>query len=328
VTADPGLGPGREFDLVRAFLAGEGSAGPSVRVGPGDDCAVVTGDGIALSSDMAVEGVHFRRDWSSPEAIGYRAATAALSDLAAMAARPIGLLASLAVPEGDAGDFAERVMAGVRAAARDAGVALLGGDLVRSPGTLVLDVTVVGEAPRPVLRSGARPGDEVWVTGRLGGAAAVVAALARGDDPTERLREPFDRPVARVREALWLAERGIPAAMLDLSDGLVSDLGHLAAAGEVAIRADLDAVPVHPAAWEMADEEEARHLAAAGGEDYELCLVARPGAVAPVADAFGARFGIPITRVGRVVAGRGVAWLRGGTEIPHPEPTFRHFSGD
>jgi thiamine-monophosphate kinase len=329
MTADPGLGPGREFDLVRAFLAAGGAEdNPDVRVGPGDDCAVVTGDGIALSSDMAVEEVHFRRDWSPPEVIGYRAATAALSDLAAMAARPIGLLASLAVLESDAGEFAERLMAGVREAAGDAGGVLLGGDLVRSPGPLVVDITVVAEATAPVLRSGALPGDEVWVTGRLGGAAAVVAALARGEHPPDRLRERFDRPVARVREALWLAEQGIPAAMLDLSDGLVSDLGHLAAAGEVAIRADLDAVPVHPAARELAGGEEARQAAAAGGEDYELCLATRPGTVAPFADAFEAQFGVPITRVGRVVAGRGVTWLRDGTEIPHPEPTFRHFSGD
>jgi thiamine-monophosphate kinase len=128
MTADPGLGPGREFDLVRAFLAAGGAEdNPDVTVGPGDDCAVVTGNGIALSSDMAVEEVHFRRDWSPPEVIGYRAATAALSDLAAMAARPIGLLASLAAPENDAGEFAERLMAGVREAAGDAGGVLLGG---------------------------------------------------------------------------------------------------------------------------------------------------------------------------------------------------------
>ncbi|HEX2188489.1 MAG TPA: AIR synthase related protein [Longimicrobiaceae bacterium] len=176
------LAPGAEFALIRRFVPRGQPARADVLVGPGDDCAVVAG-GIALSTDMSVEGVHFRRDWLSPREIGWRAAAAALSDLAAVAARPIGVLVSLALPAGDAGDPAVELMAGVREAAEAVGGAVLGGDVARTTGPLVVDVTVVGEARNPVLRSGARRGDEVWVTGALGGAAAAVRAWLAGGEP-------------------------------------------------------------------------------------------------------------------------------------------------
>ena len=212
-----GLGPGREFDLIRSFLdAGGAEPGPAVRVGPGDDCAVVTADGLAISVDMTVEDVHFRRAWLEPDEVGYHAAAAALSDLAAMAARPIGVLASIA----------------------------LGGDLTRSPVPLVVDVTAIGEAPRPVLRAGARPGEEVWVTGQLGAAAAAVEAWLAGREPDPAARSAFARPTPRTREALWLAGRGVPSAMVDLSDGIAGDAGHLAAASGVRLVIRARALPV------------------------------------------------------------------------------------
>src|SRR5690606_7422921 len=159
------LGPGREFDLIRRFLADAGPDAPGVELGPGDDCALFSADRVAISSDLSLEGVHFRRDWIGPEEIGYRAAAAALSDLAAMAARPIGILSAVAVPAGDLPDYAVSLSVGMREAAAEVGASVLGGDVARSPGPIVLDVTVVGEATRPVLRSGARVGDAVWVTG-------------------------------------------------------------------------------------------------------------------------------------------------------------------
>ncbi|HKP74002.1 MAG TPA: AIR synthase related protein, partial [Longimicrobiaceae bacterium] len=193
----PPLAPGPEFDLIRRFLPRHGPERPDVRVGPGDDCAVVLGDGIALSADMAVEGVHFRRDWLSFREIGCRAAAAALSDLAAVAARPIGILVSLAVTSGDAGTHAVQVMEGVRRAADHSGAALLGGDLTRSPGPMVIDVTAVGEARRPVLRSGASIGDEVWVTGELGASALFVARKLAGEEPDRAARERYASPEPR-----------------------------------------------------------------------------------------------------------------------------------
>lgn len=322
------LAPGPEFDLIRRFLPSPVRAGdrPDVLVGPGDDCAVVAGRGIALSSDMSVEEVHFRRDWLSAREIGYRAAAAALSDLAAVAARPIGLLCSLATAEDDTGRTAVGVMDGVRDAAARAGAVLLGGDLTRSPGGMAIDVTVVGEAPDPVLRSGALPGDELWVTAELGGAAAYVAAMSEGRLPDPRARPCFAAPVARTHEALWLHERGIPRAMLDLSDGLAGDVAHLAVASGVVVLLRRAAIPVHPAA-RCEGEDDGLRLAVSGGEDYELCFAARPGAVEDVADDFSARFGVRLTRVGRVAEGTGVWWEdEGGTRAPVEARGFQHFA--
>ena len=320
------LAPGPEFDLIRRFLEGQGQEERAdVRVGTGDDCAVVAGDGIALSTDMSVEGVHFRRDWLAPEEIGWRAAAAALSDLAAVAARPIGILVSLAAPAGDAGEFAAAVMAGCRAAAEEAGGALLGGDLTRSPGPLVVDVTVVGEAPRPVLRSGARPGHEVWVTGELGGSAACVEALLAGHAPHAAARERFAHPVPRVREAQWLQAHGIPTAMVDLSDGLVGDAAHLAAASGVAVLLVPELIPVHPAARERSRNRSLRR-ALGGGEDYELCFTAPIGAVVPHVDAFTREFEVRLSCVGRLGGGDGVWFVDAeGHRRPTGVEAWQHF---
>ena len=297
------LGPGREFDLIRSFLARPGAApGPAVRVGPGDDCTVVTGDGIAVSVDMTVEDVHFRRSWLEPGEIGYHAGAAALSDLAATAATPIGVLVAVALGPGDEDGFGRAVMAGLVEAAADVGATLLGGDVTRSPGPLVVDVTVVGTAARPVLRNGARPGHEVWVTGTLGAAAAAVAAWLDGDEPAPEARAAFARPAPRIAEALWLGERSVPASMVDLSDGIAGDAGHLAAANGVRVVIRAGSLPIAgPAA-----ARDGVRLAAAGGEDYELCFTAPAGAVATVRDAFVDRFGVPLTQVGAVEEGEGI----------------------
>jgi thiamine-monophosphate kinase len=323
------LAPGPEFDLIRRFLAGQGGGERAdVRVGPGDDCAVVAGNGIALSTDMSVEGVHFRRGWLAPEEIGWRAAAAALSDLAAVAARPIGILVSVAAPPADAGDYTAAVMAGCREAAEAIGAVLLGGDLTRSPGPLVVDVTVVGEAPNPVLRSGARPGHEVWVTGQLGGAAACVEALLRGEPPPPGARERFARPVPRVAEAQWLRERGIPTAMVDLSDGLAGDAAHIAAASGVAVLLVPELVPVHPAARQRSRRRSLQR-ALGGGEDYELCFTAPVGTVIPYVDAFERLFRVPLSCVGRLGGGDGVWFVDSeGHRRPTGIAAWQHFGGE
>jgi thiamine-monophosphate kinase len=321
------LAGGREFDLIRRFYPRGAEAGmrADVRVAPGDDCAVVAGDGIALSTDLSVEGVHFRRDWLKLSEIGCRAASAALSDLAAVAARPIGILVSLAVPEGDADGAAVQVMDGARRAAEAVGAALLGGDVSRSPGPLVIDVTAVGECPRPVLRSGAAVGDEVWVTGELGAPAAAVARWMRGERPDAASRKRFAAPCPRVREALWLAERELPRAMIDLSDGLVGDAAHLSAASGVAVLLAPELVPVHAAA-RREGKEEALRLALAGGEDYELCFTAALGAVRPHAAEFERAFGVRLSCVGRTGGGDGVWFVDAeGHRRPPGVDGYRHF---
>ncbi|MBI4410676.1 MAG: thiamine-phosphate kinase [Gemmatimonadetes bacterium] len=318
------LGPGPEFDLIRRFL-GRPTQRDDVRVGPGDDCAVVGGDGIAVGADLAVEGVHFRRDWITPEEIGYRAAAASLSDLAAMAARPIGCLVALAIPESAFGD-APLVMLGAREAVEGSGGVLLGGDVARSPGPLTLDVVVVGEAPHPVLRTGARRGDEVWVTGELGAAAAAVRAWLRGAEPDPAARHAFARPVPRIAEALWLGTRGALHALIDLSDGLAGDATHLAAASGVSIVLEPETLPVSPAARAGVSAEEAIDLALAGGDDYELCFAAPPGVVEPLAGEFEKSFAVRLSRVGSVEAGRGVSVRRAdGSVEPLRVAGYQHF---
>jgi thiamine-monophosphate kinase len=307
------LGGGAEFDLIRRVLSTDETAADgvrlpdAVRVGPGDDCAVVRGEGVAISVDMAVEGIHFRREWLEPEEIGYRAAAAALSDLAAVAATPIGILVALATPVGEDGELARRIMDGARAAAAGCRAALLGGDMTRSPGPLVVDVVVVGNVMRPVLRRGARPGDSLWVTGEPGAAAAAVRAWQAGRTPEAAARLAFALPTPRVAEAAWLAARGAVDAMLDVSDGLAGDVGHIAAASDVRIILDAASIPVHPVVSTVAnDMDDALHLALAGGEDYELCFAAPPGAVERLGELFMNTFGLQLTCVGTIHEGSGV----------------------
>ncbi len=326
------LGPGTEFDLIRRFLAAAqpaaASPGQAIVVGPGDDCAVVRGT-IAVSADAAVEGVHFLREWIGAHDVGWRATAAALSDLAAVAATPIGVLATLAVPADDVPEFAAEVMAGVAASAEAVGAALLGGDVSASPAALFLDVVVLGEAAAPVLRSGARPGAELWVTGVLGGAAAAVAAWRRGETPPAAARAAFACPRPRIAEASWLRDHGLLHAMLDLSDGLAGDAAHLAAAGGVGVVLEPQQVPVADAALDvMGASDQALALALGGGEDYELCFAAPAGLVPALADSFEQMFGLKLTRVGRIVEGSGVARLEAdGSVRPLERTGYRHFEG-
>ncbi len=302
------LAGGAEFELIRRLTAdwtdGRGEV-EGVAEGPGDDAAVLDG-GWVISTDLAVEGVHFRRDWLEADEIGARAAGAALSDLAAMAAEPAGILLSMAGSGEDvASGFLEAVGKGARAVARTVGAALIGGDLSRSPGPLVVDVVALGRATSPILRSGATVGDALYVTGRLGGSAAALGCFERGERPPDELRRRFARPTPRVREARFLSRTDLVHALIDVSDGLVGDVAHLAAASGVAIEVDIDAVPIEGWVRGSADG----HRALTGGEDYELLFAAAP-AIERALGSFAAAFpGLPVTCVGRVVEGEGVRFL-------------------
>ncbi len=325
------LGPGPEFDLIRRMLgaAGVGSGSREGVLGPGDDAALVNEGRTAISTDLTVEGVHFRPEWISPRELGFRAVTAALSDMAAMAARPVGALLSIAIDRERAAAWAPEIAAGAGEALHRHGGVLLGGDLSRTAAgaPMVLDVTVVGEVDRPVLRSGSEPGDDLWVTGALGGAAAAVAVWTeRSSKPAAPLRARFARPEARVEEARWLAEHTQVHALIDLSDGLAADASHLAAAGGVSIRIDAALVPVDRDAEAALGAERARALALTGGEDYELALTAPPGAVPAALEAFGSRFQVPLTRVGEVTTGSGLDIV--GFESTGPGPLGWNHFGD
>jgi thiamine-monophosphate kinase len=303
----PDLGPGREFDLIRSFLSDDGGLPEGVIVGPGDDCAVLEG-GLVVSVDLTAEGVHFRPEWITWREAGYRAVAAALSDLAAMAAEPLGVLLSLALPRTAGEAVGKEVVAGGREAMQHHSVPLLGGDLTASASGLVLDAMVLGRARAPTLRTGSRPGDDVWVTGWLGGSATAVDLWTLGQTPPPGIREAFVRPRPRIQEALWLAEREITRSAIDLSDGLAGDAGHLAAASGAAFHLEEAALPIHSGLRELlGDSEPALRLALGGGEDYELCFTAPPGALGEErVGEFHHRFDLPLTRVGTVAEGEGV----------------------
>jgi thiamine-monophosphate kinase len=288
MTDHTALGPGREFDLLRSLLARWGDAA----CGIGDDAALLdvpAGHRLLASADSAVYGVHFRRDWLTAREIGWRVAAAALSDLAAMAADPLAMLVSLSIPNAWLADLPDLVD-GLGDVARATGTRIAGGDLTAAR-ELCIAITVLGSAATPLRRNGARAGDRLYVTGRFGGPLSALAELERGKTPTETARSRFAHPVPRLREARWLAEHGARAA-IDISDGLLSDAAHLAAASRARLTIALDGLPTLDGISPDA--------AARSGEEYEL-LVASPHAL-DAAD-FARRFDIPLTDIGRVDAG-------------------------
>ncbi len=305
------LGPGREFDLVRVMMSRWGDRARGI----GDDATVLsvpTGEQLVVSTDASLEDVHFRRDWLAPAEIGWRATAAALSDLAAMAATPLGILIALTLSErwlDDLGELAE----GIAESASAAGASIVGGDLTRGE-QLAITITVLGSTAAPMRRDGAHPGDILWVTGQLGGPALAIAAWNEGRQPTPEARARFARPVPRIREAQWLARAGASAG-IDISDGLGGDAAHLAAASGVRIAIDADALPRAPGA----DVSTAQR----SGEEYELLVTTR----SPLdAAAFQREFNLSLTRIGTVEQGDpGVDLLIGGERVASPTG-YDHFS--
>ena len=311
--ANTTLSAGREFDAVRALLIRWGALAQGI----GDDAALLdvpAGHQLVVSTDVAVEHIHFRGDWLSPRQIAYRATAAALSDLAAMGAGAIGVLSALTVPR-EWRAHIEELGEGIADAAAIARAPIVGGDL--SGGAhLALAITVLGAVRRPLLRSGARVGDRVYVTGRLGGSGAALRALMSGRPPAADAMDRFARPVPRLAEALWLARRGVTSA-IDISDGLAADLGHVAAASEVRIHIRAEDVPRF-GALSVSD-------AVSSGEEYELAVTAAaPLAVATFEDCFG----LPLTEIGTVEAAGGAAevvLLENGARVDLPRG-HDHFS--
>lgn len=305
------LGPGAEFDLIRRLLDRWGVAARGV----GDDAAILDvppGRRLVVSTDAMVDTVHFRREWLSPDEIGYRVTTAALSDLAAMGATPVGLVLALVVPARDVA-MVEAMAGGIGEAAVAAGCPIVGGDTTRGD-RLCLTTTVFGAAEAPVRRSGARVGDAVVMTGQLGGPAAALRALARGEPPAPAHRQRLVRPVARIREGQWLALHGA-TALIDVSDGLASELRHLAAASRVRIAVELERLPVVPGVTVLE--------AAVAGEEFEL-VGTLPDDVT-VSD-FERAFDVPLTRIGRVTPGAPeVVFTHHGVRVD-PGSGYDHFS--
>jgi thiamine-monophosphate kinase len=297
------MGPGREFDAVRALLE---RWGPHA-VGIGDDGAVLDvppGSRLVVSTDTTVEDVHFREGWLTPREIGWRAAMAALSDLAAMGATPLGALLALTVPSRWRESLGELAQ-GLGDASAQSRAPIVGGD-VTDGDRLALAITVLGHSRRPLMRGGAKPGDTLYVTGRLGGPGAALASWERGEEPTAWARERFAGPEARIRAGEWADSHGAHAA-IDLSDGLAGDIAHLAAASGVRCVLELDRVPT------LASIPASQ--AVVSGEEYELLLAAPTLDVAAFS---AAHDGLELTPIGWVEAGIGVLALAGGRPVPLP----------
>ena len=303
------LGPGKEFDIVRSLLDEWGKSAERI----GDDAAVLQvppGEKLVVSTDTSLEGVHFRRDWLNHFEIGYRATAASLSDLAAMGARPLGLVIALTLPKADR-EEARMIATGIREGASAVLCPIVGGDLTAGE-TLALTITALGSVARPLSRAGAKPGQRVYVTGQLGGPAEALKAWNAGKEPSERDRDRFAHPIPRIDAAIGLAERGATSA-IDVSDGLIADIAHVAAASKVCIEIDLARIPRL--------EGVSPFDAASSGEEYEIVVTAPEIDVAQ----FSSEFDLDLTDIGRVVVGRaGVELLKDGKQITSPLG-FDHF---
>lgn len=304
------LREGSEFDVVRRMLGRWGDLAAHI----GDDAAILSGvsaGSLVVSTDTAVENVDFRRGWLDPREIGYRAVAAALSDLAAMAATPIGILLAMTLPD-DWREDIDAIADGIGDALMECSTQIVGGDL--SGGRdLSFTITVLGIADHPLLRSGATAGDRVYVTGELGGPAAALRAMSAGRAPKPEYRERFAHPVPRIREAQWLANHGATAAT-DISDGLAIDLANIAAASGVCISLSLDKIP------KMKGIESKD--AAGSGEEYELAVTSTRTLDAAK---FRGEFGVSLTEVGAVEAGQPIVRLFDrGAPVPTPSG-YLHF---
>lgn len=292
-----------EFDLIDRIRA-RAATREDVILGIGDDAAllqVAAGKHLVIATDTLNAGVHFPHD-TAPADIGWKSLAVNLSDLAAMAAEPAWCTLSLSLPESDAA-WLDGFLDGFLAVAAQHRLALVGGDTTRGPLSVCVTVHGFVEPGRALLRTAARVGDDVWVSGTLGDAAAALDQWRQGAGHDEVLRARLDRPTPRM--ALGLALAGCAHACIDISDGLLADLGHVCRASGVGAELDLEALPASEALRAAYEGEQRRALQATGGDDYELCFTAPAGSLDDIAR-LAAQAGTAVTWIGRIVAGEGV----------------------
>lgn len=276
----------------------------AVRLGIGDDTAVIRpprGHELLVTTDFSLEGTHFRGEWHSPESVGHRCLCRGLSDIAAMGGQPLAAFLSLATPADLRQKWIDGFLSGFLALAQRTGTTLAGGDIAQSRHGILADVMVVGSAPagKAVPRSGARPGDVIYVTGALGASASILRRLYAGERrlPDPRSKNKADRkhffPEPCLPVGRYLRERKLAHAMIDISDGLSTDLSHICQASGVGAVINQLLVPLAPGAT--------LHDALHGGEDYELLFTASPKAKVPVEIR-----GVPVTEIGWVTKEKNV----------------------
>ena len=317
-----------ERELIRliAVRARAGQRSGAVLQGIGDDCARLAsqpGYETLVTTDFTLEGVHFRREWHPAASVGHRALARGLSDIAAMGGEPLAAFLSLALPEKLPRRWVEGFLGGFLGLAKKFGVLLAGGDTAESPagGGILADVVVVGRVPKgqAVLRSGARAGDGIYVTGELGGSAAVLHQLRQsGRSPKGRLGAAHFFPAPRVAASRALAAKHLASAMIDVSDGLSTDLSHLCEESGVGALVNEHSVPRPVIAGGGS-----LHFALHGGDDYELLFTAPRSAHVPAKIA-----GVRVTRIGEIIQKQGM-WLvdSHGQQKPLPARGWQHFAG-
>lgn len=272
--------------------------------GIGDDCAVLrlpAGHEALVTTDFTLEGIHFRREWHSPEVVGHRCLTRGLSDIAAMGGEPRAVFLSLALPGDLPQSWVDGFSRGLLKLAKKFGVSLAGGDTAESRDGILADIVVLGSVPKrkAILRSGARPGDRIYVSGTLGGSAATLALLREEGklNPRDYPRHFFPEP--RLELGRILQEKKLASAMIDLSDGLSTDLAHICEESGVGAEILAEAIPL--ASIGRPAHEVALDFGLHGGEDYELLFTAPRGKRVPSRLA-----GVPITQIGRITRGKQV----------------------
>ena len=311
-----------EFDLIERIRRRVATR-DDVLLGIGDDAALLqppAGMQLVVAMDTLNSGVHFPPE-TAPADIGWKALAVNLSDLAAMGALPAWCTLSLSLPEAN-GEFVDGFLDGFLALASQHDLALVGGDTTRGPLSICVAVHGFIEPGQALRRDGARAGDDLWVSGTLGDAAAALSYWQSGGaiDPTLRMR--LDRPTPRV--SLGHVLRGIATSCIDVSDGLLADLGHVCKASGVGALVDVDALPASPTLRSGFDAEARRLLQATGGDDYELCFTAPATSREAVIEA--ASTHAPVARIGRIVAGRGVSAVDAQGVAWQPSVAgFRHF---
>ncbi len=325
------LGKLGEFGLIDR-IARQLSAGKGVVLGIGDDAAAVTPSPGLLSlttTDMLIEGIHFDLSFCDPLSLGKKALSVNLSDIAAMGGNPRYFLLSLAIPPAMSLDFLDNCISGMLQRADQYGVQLIGGDTCSSPGPLVLTLTVLGEQSPDSLvrRSGARPGDQICVTGTIGDSALGLRLLQQGERQSNAIERHLD-PAPRVLEGQALADAAIPSAMIDISDGLLADLRHILDLSSVGAQIFTEVLPLSDTFREQFPTltEEALSLALAGGEDYELLFTVPPEKTSKVFPLL-AKLGTPAAVIGTITAEKKLTVIGpDGREISLRSKGFDHFS--
>ncbi len=296
----------------------------SVVTGIGDDCAVLRvppGHELLVTTDFTIENVHFRRDWHSPELVGWRCLTRGLSDIAAMGGQPRAAFLSLALASDVPQKWVDHFLKGLLDLAKEFKLPLAGGDTAQSMSGIQADIVVVGSVPKgtAVLRSGAKAGQQIYVTGELGGSAAVLARLAESK-PVGHLRH--FRPQARVAVGQWLRQRRIASAMIDLSDGLSTDLEHICQESHVGAELEAKAIPsaqLGRREKELGKKQVALDLALHGGDDYELLFTSASRVPSRIA-------GVRVTRIGQTTRSMGMRLIaEDGEARPLRARGWEHF---